>query len=47
MHGFSLWQYDEIEEWENEVQVDHKPNVVLQQLITKQGSVEGYNLLKG
>lgn len=41
MMGFSLWQYDGIEEWEKEVQCDLKLCQILQQIIAKPGSVEG------
>lgn len=47
LHGFSLWQHDNLEEWEKEVQVDPKLHNIMQQVITRPGSLEGYSLVKG
>ncbi|XP_054783927.1 uncharacterized protein LOC129290886 [Prosopis cineraria] len=45
--GFSLWQYDDVEEWEREVLADLKLSKILQQLITDKEGVEGYSVIHG
>ncbi|XP_028775121.1 uncharacterized protein LOC114732011 [Neltuma alba] len=47
MLGFSMWQYDEIEDWEKEVQSDPKLALIVQRLITNPEEVEGYSIEKG
>ncbi|KAF7802180.1 putative mitochondrial protein [Senna tora] len=47
LKDFSVWQYDDLEEWDNEVQRDDKLTQIKQQILTGTAAPPGYNLRNG
>ncbi|KAF7810403.1 Deoxycytidylate deaminase [Senna tora] len=47
LKAFSVWQYDDLEDWDKEVQQDDKLTRIKQQLITDTAEVPGYSLRNG
>lgn len=47
LKAMSVWQYDDLENWEDEVKKDEKLLVIWQKIITCQHPLEGYTIKNG